>query len=97
MSITITVGKTGRIVVPKEIRDNLSLHEGSRLKLEIQGGKLQAAPVPDPELLHSNVHCWAFDVRCSPPPVTRHPEGTFRALLRVAESHPQAVLEALHR
>lgn len=27
----------------------------------------------------------------------RHPEGTARALLRVAESHPQAVLEALHR
>jgi putative transcriptional regulator len=27
----------------------------------------------------------------------RHPEGTARALLRVAECHPQAVLEALHR
>jgi putative transcriptional regulator len=26
-----------------------------------------------------------------------HPEGTARSLLRVAESHPQAVLEALHR
>lgn len=27
----------------------------------------------------------------------RHPEGTARALLRVAESHPEAVLDALHR
>ena len=27
----------------------------------------------------------------------RRPEGTARTLLRVAESHPQAVLEALHR
>lgn len=27
----------------------------------------------------------------------RHPEGTARALLRVAECHPQMVLEALHR
>lgn len=27
----------------------------------------------------------------------RRPEGTARALLRVAESHPKAVLEALHR
>ncbi|MEI6916272.1 MAG: NadS family protein [Armatimonadota bacterium] len=27
----------------------------------------------------------------------RRPEGTARALLRVAESHPHAVLEALHR
>lgn len=26
----------------------------------------------------------------------RRPEGTARALLRVAESHPEAVLEALH-
>ncbi len=48
MSITITLGKAGRLVVPKAIRDSLGLHEGSRLKLEIQGGKLQAAPEPDP-------------------------------------------------
>jgi AbrB family looped-hinge helix DNA binding protein len=48
MSITITLGKAGRLVVPKSIRDSLGLHEGSRLKLEIQGGKLQAAPEPDP-------------------------------------------------
>ena len=27
----------------------------------------------------------------------RRPEGTARALLRVAEAHPQAVWEALHR
>ena len=48
MSITITLGKAGRLVVPKAIRDSLGLREGSRLKLEIQGGKLQAAPEPDP-------------------------------------------------
>ena len=27
----------------------------------------------------------------------RHPEGTARALLRVAQCHPQMVLETLHR
>ena len=48
MSITITLGKAGRLVVPKAIRDSLGLHEGSRLKLEVQGCKLQAAPEPDP-------------------------------------------------
>jgi AbrB family looped-hinge helix DNA binding protein len=48
MSITITLGKAGRLVVPKTIRDSLGLHEGSRLKLEVQGGKLHAAPEPDP-------------------------------------------------
>ena len=48
MSTTITVGKSGRLVVPKSIRDRLGLHEGSRLKLELLGGTLQAVPEPDP-------------------------------------------------
>jgi AbrB family looped-hinge helix DNA binding protein len=48
MTITITLGKSGRLVVPKAIRDSLGLHEGSRLKLEVQGGKIQAVPEPDP-------------------------------------------------
>jgi AbrB family looped-hinge helix DNA binding protein len=47
MSITITLGKAGRLVVPKAIRDSLGLREGSRLKLEIQGGKLEAEPEDD--------------------------------------------------
>lgn len=48
MSTTITVGKSGRLVVPKSIRDRLGLREGSRLKLEVLGGTLQAVPEPDP-------------------------------------------------
>jgi bifunctional DNA-binding transcriptional regulator/antitoxin component of YhaV-PrlF toxin-antitoxin module len=48
MSITITLGKAGRLVVAKSIRESLGLHKGSRLKLEIQGETLQAAPEPDP-------------------------------------------------
>lgn len=48
MTVTIRVGKAGRVVIPKVIRDDLGLNEGSRLKLEIQGGKLHAAPEPDP-------------------------------------------------
>jgi AbrB family looped-hinge helix DNA binding protein len=47
MSISITLGKAGRLVVPKSIRDRLGLHEGSRLKLEIQGGEIHAVPEPD--------------------------------------------------
>ena len=47
MSITITLGKSGRLVVPKAIRDSLGLREGSRLKLEIQGGKIEAEPEAD--------------------------------------------------
>lgn len=48
MSITITLGKSGRLVVPKAIRDTLGLREGSRLKLETQGGKIEAEPESDP-------------------------------------------------
>jgi|TARA_B110000037_G_scaffold139712_2_gene158019 AbrB family looped-hinge helix DNA binding protein len=33
--------------VPKAIRDSLGLREGSRLKLEIQGGKIEAEPEDD--------------------------------------------------
>ena len=47
MSTTITLGKSGRLVVPKAIRDSLGLREGSRLKLEIQGGKIEAEPEAD--------------------------------------------------
>ncbi|MGB6220854.1 AbrB/MazE/SpoVT family DNA-binding domain-containing protein [Haloferula sp.] len=47
MSITITLGKSGRLVVPKQLRDRLGLHEGSRLRLEVLGGKLEATPEAD--------------------------------------------------
>jgi AbrB family looped-hinge helix DNA binding protein len=48
MKNTITLGKAGRLVVPKAIRDRLGLHEGSRLKFDIQGGNLNLVPEPDP-------------------------------------------------
>ena len=47
MKTTITLGKSGRLVVPKKMRDQLGLHEGSQLKVEIHGGKLEATPEPD--------------------------------------------------
>jgi len=47
MSITITVGKSGRIVVPKAIRTSLGLREGARLRMEVFAGKLEAVPEPD--------------------------------------------------
>ena len=34
MKMTITLGKAGRLVVPKPIRDRLHLREGTRLKIE---------------------------------------------------------------
>jgi AbrB family looped-hinge helix DNA binding protein len=47
MSITITLGKAGRLVVPKAIRESLGLREGTRLRLESSAGKFEAIPEPD--------------------------------------------------
>lgn len=47
MSITISLGKAGRLVIPKLIRETLNLREGTRLRLEVSGGKFEAVPEPD--------------------------------------------------
>ena len=47
MSTTITVGKAGRIVVPKVMRDRLHLREGSRLRVEVVADKLEFTPEAD--------------------------------------------------
>lgn len=47
MSITITLGKAGRLVVPKAIRESLGLREGTRLRLESSAGKFEAIPEAD--------------------------------------------------
>ena len=41
MSATIILDKAGRLLLPKAIRDRLHLREGSKLKLEIVGDKLE--------------------------------------------------------
>ena len=47
MSTTITIGKSGRIVVPKIMRDRLHLREGSRLRVEVVADKLEFTPEAD--------------------------------------------------
>ena len=47
MSTTITVGKAGRSVVPKIMRDRLHLREGSRLRVEVVADKLEFTPEAD--------------------------------------------------
>ena len=47
MSITISLGKAGRLVVPKAIRDDLGLREGTRLRLSVSAGKFEAVPEVD--------------------------------------------------
>lgn len=47
MTTTITVGKAGRIVVPKIMRDRLHLQEGSRLRVEVVADRLEFTPEAD--------------------------------------------------
>jgi AbrB family looped-hinge helix DNA binding protein len=47
MTITTILGKAGRLVVPKPIRESLGLREGSRLRLEASAGKFEATPEAD--------------------------------------------------
>jgi AbrB family looped-hinge helix DNA binding protein len=47
MNKTITLGKAGRLVVPKPVRDRLGLREGSRLRIEVVNGRFEAVPEPD--------------------------------------------------
>ncbi|MGV3531368.1 MAG: AbrB/MazE/SpoVT family DNA-binding domain-containing protein [Chthoniobacteraceae bacterium] len=47
MQFTVTLGKEGHLVLPKEIRESLGLREGTRLRLEPFNGKFEAIPEAD--------------------------------------------------
>jgi AbrB family looped-hinge helix DNA binding protein len=47
MKTSITIGKSGRLVIPKPLRERLGLREGSRLLVEVVGGRLEATPDSD--------------------------------------------------
>jgi AbrB family looped-hinge helix DNA binding protein len=43
-----TIDRAGRIVVPKPLRDALSLRGGETLELSVRDGRLEAEPVATP-------------------------------------------------
>ena len=51
MSVTTTIDKAGRLVVPKEMREKLGLRAGSKVRLEVTGDRLEmVADVPEAEI-----------------------------------------------
>jgi AbrB family looped-hinge helix DNA binding protein len=51
MSTTVEIDKSGRIVVPKKLRDSLRLTPGTRLKVERSGDTLKLErDFPEPKL-----------------------------------------------
>ena len=47
MSCSVTIDSSGRLVIPRNIREQLHLRSGSRLNLEVKGDGVFLAPLPD--------------------------------------------------
>jgi len=47
MAQLVKVGKKGRIVIPKEVRDALNIKEGSFVRIYVEGGRAVIEPVED--------------------------------------------------
>jgi AbrB family looped-hinge helix DNA binding protein len=50
MNATITIDKAGRIIIPKTFRDRLNLREGSKLKVDLIGDRLEMSQ--EAEVVH---------------------------------------------
>jgi AbrB family looped-hinge helix DNA binding protein len=46
MNTTVTIDSSGRLVIPRDIRNQLHLITGSRLNLEVKGDGMFLAPLP---------------------------------------------------
>ena len=60
MSITLTLDKAGRIVIPKTLRDELHLEPGDTLELESQGEKMLLHPMRTTSPLRKERGIWVF-------------------------------------
>jgi len=47
MAWVVRVGRKGRIVIPREVREALNVREGSLLKVYVEGNKVVIEPVED--------------------------------------------------
>ena len=60
MKTTVTIDKAGRVVIPKEIRDELRLEAGDTLTLESEGERVTLRPVHGATPLHKERGVWVF-------------------------------------
>jgi len=52
MNATVEIDKSGRLVVPKKLRDSLHLVAGTRVTIRQEGGELVIAPEAKPRGLY---------------------------------------------
>lgn len=77
MRVSVEIGKYGRIVLPKELRDRYGLREGSRLIIREHGGQMVLIPVMTYEGPTEALH---GSIRVEPP--IEEPKEVARAHIR---------------
>lgn len=60
MTTTVTIDKAGRVVIPKEVRDQLRLEAGDTLALESEGERVTLQPVRGGTPLQKERGVWVF-------------------------------------
>lgn len=60
MSMTVTLDKAGRVVIPKTLRDELRLEAGDVLELESEGERVTLRPVRSASPLGKKRGVWVF-------------------------------------
>jgi AbrB family looped-hinge helix DNA binding protein len=60
MHTTVTIDRAGRVVIPKEIRDELRLEAGDTLTLESEGERVTMRPVHGGTQLQKERGVWVF-------------------------------------
>lgn len=60
MNTTVTLDKAGRVVIPKNLRDQLQLEPGDTLGLESEGDQITLRPVRSASPLRKEHGVWVF-------------------------------------
>lgn len=85
MNTSVTIDKTGRIVLPKTVRDGLHIAPGDTLELEVDGEQVMLRPKRPVPPLQKERGVWVFR---SGEPLTAGQVGEVVQSLRDHLGHP---------
>jgi AbrB family looped-hinge helix DNA binding protein len=60
MSITVSLDKAGRVVLPKALRDKMRLEPGDNLLVESEGERITLRPVRQQATLKKELGIWVY-------------------------------------
>jgi AbrB family looped-hinge helix DNA binding protein len=60
MNTTVTLDKAGRVVIPKNLRDEMHLEPGDALALEFEGESVTLRPIRSSNPLRKERGVWVF-------------------------------------